>query len=193
MLKLKKMEFLLAVLISVSLEPLSAQSLDTDGNWPTIATVQSGENNTSANPVFSALQDSLPLTFSNAAESENPIISKPSRLNTNKELSNKQLAAVSSPDPRAKLADSLADDVSLQNATIIALRRALGARQQISVTRRGKFSDEIRPYIETYRGLSATNILANIQKRYSDARSDLIEARLPDTIEELVAILESLQ
>ena len=38
-------------------------------------------------------------------------------------------------------------------------------------------------YVETYRGIRDANTLANIQNRYSVARAELLEPRLPATIE----------
>ena len=93
-------------------------------------------------------------------------------------------------DSLTLLADSMATDSMLQDNIIIAVRTALGTRGQTTVNRRGSFADEIRIYIETYRGIRDSSILANIQNRYSAARAELLEARLPDTIEELVALLE---
>ena len=47
-------------------------------------------------------------------------------------------------------------------------------------------------YIEAYRGMRNTSTLENIQKRYLAAKAELLEPRLPATIEELVSILETL-
>ena len=90
------------------------------------------------------------------------------------------------------LASILPADSALQETVIITLRRALGTREQNSVVRRGSFPEEIRPYIETYRGLRDAVILANVQNRFSVARADLLETRLPESIEELVTLLETL-
>ena len=93
-------------------------------------------------------------------------------------------------DSLTLLADSVATDSMLQDNIIIAVRSALGTRGQTTVNRRGSFADEIRIYIETYRSIRDSSILANIQNRYSAARAELLDARLPYTIEELVALLE---
>jgi len=90
------------------------------------------------------------------------------------------------------LAASLAADTALQDATIIAVRRALGARDLTSAVRRVRFVDAIRFHIETYRSIHDANVLATIQNRYSEARGELLEARLPESIAELVQVLESL-
>ena len=99
--------------------------------------------------------------------------------------------AVISPELQ-NLAGTVTADAALQSTVISVMRRALGSREQNSVIRRGNFPDEIRPYIETYRGLRDATILANVQNRYRSARSDLLEARLPETVEELVSMLETL-
>ncbi len=93
---------------------------------------------------------------------------------------------------QAGLAESLEQDGALQDAAIIALRSALGARQQTVVVRRSTFRVEIGMYIETYRGTRNANTLENIQNRYTLAKAELLEPRLPATIEELVSILERL-
>lgn len=90
------------------------------------------------------------------------------------------------------LALSLTRDASLQDATIIAIRRALGARDQTSAVRRGRFADAIRFHIVTYRSIRDASVLATIQNRYSVARGELLEARLPESIAELMLVLESL-
>ena len=90
------------------------------------------------------------------------------------------------------LANMLTQDESLQDAAIIAIRSALGARPQTNVVRRSSFLVEVRFYIEAYRGVHETNTLTSIQNRYDEAKAELLEARLPPTIEELVSILESL-
>jgi hypothetical protein len=51
---------------------------------------------------------------------------------------------------------------------------------------------EIGMYIATYRGTHNANTLENIQNRYTAAKAELLETRLPATIEELVSILEML-
>lgn len=104
----------------------------------------------------------------------------------------RELAAEPVTEAEANLASIFTADSALQDSIIIALRRALGMREQNSVVRRGQFPDEVRPYIETYRDLRDATILANVQNRYSVAKADLLETRLPETIEELVSILESL-
>ena len=86
----------------------------------------------------------------------------------------------------------LTSDVALQDTVIIAVRRALGVREQSVAVRRGTFLDEIKIYLETYRGLTNATILSNVQNRYSVARGELLDARLPDTIGALVAVLETL-
>ncbi|PCJ24042.1 MAG: hypothetical protein COA96_10555 [SAR86 cluster bacterium] len=94
---------------------------------------------------------------------------------------------------QTSLAESLMQDSTLQEATIIAIRNALGGRDRTAVVRRGGFLIDIQIYIETYRGMHDANTLANIQNRYSAAKAELLEPRLPATIEELVSILEILQ
>lgn len=93
---------------------------------------------------------------------------------------------------QANLAESLRQDEALQDAAIIAMRSALGARNQVVVVRRSTFSVEIGMYIETYRATHNANTLENIQNRYEAAKAELLEPRLPATIEELVSILEIL-
>lgn len=90
------------------------------------------------------------------------------------------------------LAESLRQDDALQDAAIIAVRSALGARKQTAVVRRSAFLVEISMYIDTYRGTRNATTLENIQNRYTVAKAELLEPRLPATIEELVAILEML-
>jgi hypothetical protein len=102
------------------------------------------------------------------------------------------LSAPSSVYAQSSLAQSLRQNEALQDAAIIAVRSALGARQQTAVVRRGAFIVEIRMYIDTYRGTRNANTLENIQKRYLAAKAELLEPRLPATIEELVSILEML-
>lgn len=103
-------------------------------------------------------------------------------------------------DPATTAADSLEalrtaliTDTALQNATIIALRTALGAREQIAVVRRGRFTDDIRFYLESFRGIRDATIQSTIQNRYSAARADLLEPRLPASIAQLVELLETLE
>jgi len=93
---------------------------------------------------------------------------------------------------QTKLTESLRQDEALQDAAIIAMRSALGARKQTNVVRRSTFITEIGMYIETYRGTRNASTLENIQNRYSAAKAELLEPRLPDTVEELVSILEML-
>ncbi len=76
---------------------------------------------------------------------------------------------------------------------MIAMRSALGGRDSAAVVQRGGFLLDIRIYIETYRAMRDATTLANIQRRYSAARAELLEPRLPATIEDLVSILETLQ
>jgi len=105
------------------------------------------------------------------------------------------LLALSAPHSlyaQSNLAESLRQDDALQDAAIIAVRSALGARQQTVVVRRSTFTIEIGMYIEAYRGMRNTSTLENIQKRYLIAKAELLEPRLPATIEELVSILEML-
>lgn len=90
------------------------------------------------------------------------------------------------------LATLLTSDTALQDSAIIALRRALGVREQSVAVRRGRFLDEIRIYLDTYRGLTNVTTLDNVQNRYGVARGELLDARLPGTIGELVAVLETL-
>ncbi len=96
------------------------------------------------------------------------------------------------PPVESNLATLLTSDTALQDTVIIALRRALGVREQSVAVRRGRFLDEMRIYLETYRGLSNATILDNVQNRYGVAKSELLDARLPGTIAELVALLEML-
>ncbi|PCI77598.1 MAG: hypothetical protein COB20_07750 [SAR86 cluster bacterium] len=93
---------------------------------------------------------------------------------------------------QSSLAESLSQDDALQDAAIIAVRSALGARKQTAVVRRSTFIVEIGMYIATYRGTHNSRTLENIQNRYAAARAELLEPRLPATMEELVSILEML-
>jgi len=102
------------------------------------------------------------------------------------------VAAQASPWAQPSLADSLRQDSALQEATIIIMRSSLGGRDSAAVVRRGGFLLDIRIYVETYRAIRDANTLANIQNRYSAAKAELLEPRLPDTIEELVSTLEML-
>ncbi|GJM13705.1 MAG: hypothetical protein DHS20C12_21080 [Pseudohongiella sp.] len=90
------------------------------------------------------------------------------------------------------LAESLRQDSALQDVAIIAIRSALGARPQTAVVRRSSFLMEISMYIDTYRATRNAGTLENIQNRYDAARAELLEPRLPSTIEELVSVLEML-
>ena len=102
------------------------------------------------------------------------------------------LSAPHSSGAQSSLAESLRQDEALQDAAIIAMRSALGARKQTAVVRRSAFTVEIGMYIATYRGTRNANTLENIQKRSLAAKADLLEPRLPATMEELVSILEML-
>ena len=93
---------------------------------------------------------------------------------------------------QTNLVESLKLDTALQDAAIIAIRSALGARNQTVVVRRSTFDVEIGMYVETYRRTRNTQTLENIQARYTAAKMELLEPRLPATIEELVSILEAL-
>ena len=93
---------------------------------------------------------------------------------------------------QSSLAELLRQDEALQDTTIIAVRSALGAQKQTIVVRRSTFMVEIGMYIQTYRTTRNANTLKNIQKRYTLAKSELLEPRLPATVEELVSILEML-
>ncbi|MFT4814913.1 MAG: hypothetical protein ACI80L_000243 [Pseudohongiellaceae bacterium] len=93
---------------------------------------------------------------------------------------------------QSSLAELLRQDEALQDAAIIAVRSALGAQKQTIVVRRSTFMVEIGMYIQTYRTTRNANTLENIQKRYTLAKSELLEPRLPATMEELVSILEML-
>jgi len=90
------------------------------------------------------------------------------------------------------LAEHLKTDALLQENTIILIRSALGARPQTSAVRRVEFLLEIQFYIDTYRGLNNADTLTNIQNRYTAAKEELLEPRLPATVGELVSILEAL-
>lgn len=102
------------------------------------------------------------------------------------------IAAPHSLHAQSSLAESLRQDDALQDAAIIAVRSALGARKQTAVVRRSTFLVEISMYIDTYRGTRNAITLENIQNRYTVAKAELLEPRLPATIEELVSILERL-
>ncbi len=102
------------------------------------------------------------------------------------------LSAINPLYAQSSLAATLKQDDGLQDAVIIAVRNALGARQQTIVVRRITFFVEIGMYIDTYRGTRSASTLKNIQKRYLAAKAELLEPRLPPTIEELVSILEML-
>lgn len=102
------------------------------------------------------------------------------------------LSAPHSLSAQSSLAESLRQDDALQDAAIIAVRSALGAQKQTIVVRRSTFMVEIGMYIQTYRTTRNANTLENIQKRYTLAKSELLEPRLPATMEELVSILEML-
>jgi len=93
---------------------------------------------------------------------------------------------------QSSLAELLRQDEALQDTTIIAVRSALGAQKQTIVVRRSTFMVEIGMYIQTYRTTRNANTLENIQERYTLAKSELLEPRLPATMEELVSILEML-
>jgi hypothetical protein len=93
---------------------------------------------------------------------------------------------------QSSLAELLRQDEALQDAAIIAVRSALGAQKQTIVVRRSTFMVEIGMYIQTYRTTRNANTIENIQKRYTLAKSELLEPRLPATMEELVSILEML-
>lgn len=93
---------------------------------------------------------------------------------------------------QAELAEILRQDIALQDTAIIAMRSALGAQSQTVVVRRSTFAVEIGMYVETYRRTRNPNTLENIQNRYTAAKGELLEPRLPATIDELVSILEML-
>lgn len=93
---------------------------------------------------------------------------------------------------QTNLAERLREDTTLQDAAIIAMRNALGARGQTVVVRRSSFAVEIGMYVETYRRTRNATTLENIQNRYAAAKGELLEPRLPATIDELVTILEML-
>ena len=93
---------------------------------------------------------------------------------------------------QSSLIERLRQDETLQDAAIIVVRSALGAQKQTVVVRRSAFAVEIGMYIHTYRRTRNANTLENIQKRYTLAKSELLEPGLPATMEELVSILEML-
>ena len=93
---------------------------------------------------------------------------------------------------QSSLVERLRQDETLQDAAIIVVRSALGAQKQTVVVRRSTFAVEIGMYIQTYRTTRNTNTLGNIQKRYTLAKAELLESRLPATMEELVSTLEML-
>jgi len=90
------------------------------------------------------------------------------------------------------LSEILKQDQSLQDATIISIRSALGGRQQTNAVRRSDFLLEIQFYIEIYREMRDANTLSSVQNRYDTARAELLEPRLPATMEELISALEML-
>ena len=102
------------------------------------------------------------------------------------------LVAVHPALAQPSLADNLKTDALLQENTIILIRSALGAQPQTSAVRRVEFLLEIQFYIDTYRGLNNADTLTNIQNRYTAAKEELLEPRLPATVGELVSILEAL-
>lgn len=97
-----------------------------------------------------------------------------------------------SSNAQSSLADNLKTDTLLQENTIILIRSALGARSQTTAVRRVEFRLDIQFYIDTYRGLNNADTLTNIQNRYTAAKEELLEPRLPATVGELVSILETL-
>jgi len=102
------------------------------------------------------------------------------------------LVAVHPAVAQPSLAENLKTDALLQENTIILIRSALGARPQTTAVRRVEFLLEIQFYIDTYRGLNNADTLTNIQNRYTAAKEELLEPRLPATVGELVSILETL-
>lgn len=93
---------------------------------------------------------------------------------------------------QSDLSATIMQDNALQDAVILSVRNALGAREQTTVVRRNPFEIEVRFYIATYRDIHNTTTLDNIQKRYESARSALLEPRLPESIADLIAVLEQL-
>jgi hypothetical protein len=177
MLNLEQKVFLTMVLILAPLKPLYSIASLAGVSWQAVPIVQTVSGG--------SITEFAPDHTTQIAILTHPEVS---RLNKNDDTTDNATAASLS-----NLAERVAQDSSLQDAAIMALRRALGARETNTVIRRGRFTDEIRLYIETYRGLSNTATLTNLQSRYSSARTELLDARLPDSIEELVTALESLQ
>lgn len=103
------------------------------------------------------------------------------------------LALPATTHAQSSLVESLRTDNSLQESATIAIRSALGGRDRRAVVRRGGFRADIKIYVATYRGMRDKNVLENIQNRYLAARSELLEPRLPASIEELVSALEKLE
>lgn len=90
------------------------------------------------------------------------------------------------------LVNTLKQDNALQDAVIIAVRNALGAREQTTVVRRNPFTIEVQFYVATYRDIRDATVLTNIQNRYQNARSALLDPRLPESMAELIAVLEQI-
>lgn len=89
-------------------------------------------------------------------------------------------------------AEDLVEDAGLRETVIIVLRRSLGVREQSAIAVQREFSLQVNPLVETYRELSDPGVLLNIQNRYSVARSERLDSRLPETVGELVSLLEDL-
>ncbi len=89
--------------------------------------------------------------------------------------------------------ESLAEDAELQETVVVVLRRSLGADAQTAVAVQPDFSLQVDPLIEAYRQLSNPAELLSAQTRYAEARSERLDSELPDSLAELVALLEALE
>lgn len=90
------------------------------------------------------------------------------------------------------LTDALRDDALLQQAVVFVLRSSLGVREQAGVATQQEFYSQVNPLVEAYRQISDPMLLANIRSAYSLAREERQDDRLPELLEELVIVLESL-
>lgn len=96
-------------------------------------------------------------------------------------------------EPSPSFTEILADDVGLQEAVVSVLLSSLGVSEQTVVVAPQDFSLLINSLVEAYLQVPDTPLLREMQNRYSLARSEQSDSRLPESLAELVSLLEGLE
>ncbi len=95
-------------------------------------------------------------------------------------------------EPPPSFAETLIEDAELQESVVAVLRRSLGTGDQTAIAAQQDFSLLIDPLVDAYRQLTDAADLRSVQSRYTLARSERLDSRLPESVEELISRIEAL-